>query len=146
MLVLYVLFVVVLSAPVTDEESKARWVEGGRPGALGSPGTLERTEGLGENRISGKSILLSPLQAQAGPETCQETQSQQLGSQLTTNPTPSPLDTSPRRPPGPVTSPASPSLSSPGKGQPGPGAGQEVWLQCPLQLFTALLLPSRSAG
>lgn len=74
-----------------------------------------------ENSISGKNILLSPPQAQANQETCQETQSQQLGSQPTPNPTPSQMDTSPRRPPGPVTSPASPSLSSPGKGPPGKG-------------------------
>ncbi|XP_066215706.1 1-phosphatidylinositol 4,5-bisphosphate phosphodiesterase beta-3 isoform X3 [Saccopteryx leptura] len=52
-------------------------------------------------------------QAQAGPENCQEIQSQQLGPQMTPNPTPSPLDTSPRRHQGPVPSPASPSLSSP---------------------------------
>lgn len=96
---------------------------GGRrqTGALGSPGRLGRTKGSVDNSISGKNILLSPLQAQAGPETCQETQSQQLGSQPTPNPTPSPLDSSPRRPPGPVTSPTSPSLSSPGKGPPGKG-------------------------
>ncbi|XP_066215686.1 1-phosphatidylinositol 4,5-bisphosphate phosphodiesterase beta-3 isoform X1 [Saccopteryx leptura] len=54
-------------------------------------------------------------QAQAGPENCQEIQSQQLGPQMTPNPTPSPLDTSPRRHQGPVPSPASPSLSSPGQ-------------------------------
>lgn len=120
-------------------------------GHWAAPGLWEGQKGL--ERIGfllgeiGKSILLSPLQAQAGPETCQETQSQQLGSQLTTNPTPSPMDTSPRRPPGPVTSPTSPSLSSPGKRQPGPGVDQGMWLQCPLlQLFTTLLLPSRSAG
>nr|XP_044618338.1 1-phosphatidylinositol 4,5-bisphosphate phosphodiesterase beta-3-like [Equus asinus] len=85
------------------------------------------TRGPGEPRESGKDRrawreqhfwkehpAFSP-QAQAGPETCQETQSQQLGSQLTPNPTPSTLDPSPRRPPGTVTSPTSPSLSSPGQ-------------------------------
>uniref|UniRef100_A0A452T507 1-phosphatidylinositol 4,5-bisphosphate phosphodiesterase n=1 Tax=Ursus maritimus TaxID=29073 RepID=A0A452T507_URSMA len=104
---------IVPTAPCDRRGAQARRAEGSRPGALGSPGRLEPA-------FLGKSLLLSPRQAQAGPETCQETQSQQLGSQLTPNPTPSPRGTSPRRPPGPVTSPTSPSLSSPGKGRPGP--------------------------
>ncbi|KAF6333957.1 phospholipase C beta 3 [Rhinolophus ferrumequinum] len=70
---------------------------------------------LMDQRAKQLAALIGEREAQAGPETCQETQSQQLGSQPTPNPTPSPLDTSPRRPPGPVTSPTSPSLSSPGQ-------------------------------
>lgn len=70
---------------------------------------------LMDQRAKQLAALIGEREAQAGPETCQETQSQQLGSQPTPNPTPSPLDSSPRRPPGPVTSPTSPSLSSPGQ-------------------------------
>ncbi|XP_024429950.2 1-phosphatidylinositol 4,5-bisphosphate phosphodiesterase beta-3 [Desmodus rotundus] len=70
---------------------------------------------LMDQRAKQLAALIGEREAQAGPETCQETQSSQLGSQLTPNPTPSPLDTTPRRPPGPVTSPTSPSLSSPGQ-------------------------------
>lgn len=70
---------------------------------------------LMDQRAKQLAALIGEREAQAGPETCQETQCQQQGSQLTPNPTPSPLDTSPRRPPGPVTSPTSPSLSSPGQ-------------------------------
>lgn len=66
------------------------------------------------------SCFLHP-QAQAGPETCLEAQSQQPGAQLSPNPTPSPLETPPRWTPGPAASPTSTSLSSPGKGRPGPG-------------------------
>ncbi|KAM5316887.1 1-phosphatidylinositol 4,5-bisphosphate phosphodiesterase beta-3 isoform 1-T2 [Glossophaga mutica] len=68
-----------------------------------------------DQRAKQLAALIGEREAQAGLETCQETQSPQLGSQLTPNPTPSPLDTTPRRPPGPVTSPTSPSLSSPGQ-------------------------------
>ncbi|XP_016071865.1 PREDICTED: 1-phosphatidylinositol 4,5-bisphosphate phosphodiesterase beta-3 [Miniopterus natalensis] len=67
---------------------------------------------LMDQRAKQLAALIGEREAQ---ETCQETQSQQQGSQLTPNPTPSSLDTSPRRPPGPVTSPTSPSLSSPGQ-------------------------------
>lgn len=70
---------------------------------------------LMDQRAKQLAALIGEREAQAGPETSQETQSQQQGSQLTPNPTPSPLDTSPRRPPGPTTSPTSPSLSSPGQ-------------------------------
>ncbi|ELK13395.1 1-phosphatidylinositol 4,5-bisphosphate phosphodiesterase beta-3 [Pteropus alecto] len=70
---------------------------------------------LMDQRAKQLAALIGEREAQSGPETCQETQSQQLVSQLTPNPTPSPLDTSPRRPPGPTTSPTSPSLSSPGQ-------------------------------
>ncbi|XP_044775749.1 1-phosphatidylinositol 4,5-bisphosphate phosphodiesterase beta-3 isoform X2 [Neomonachus schauinslandi] len=70
---------------------------------------------LMDQRAKQLAALIGESEAQAGPETCQETQPQQLGSQLTPNPTPSPLDTSPRRPPGPATSPTSSSLSSPGQ-------------------------------
>ncbi|XP_072826301.1 1-phosphatidylinositol 4,5-bisphosphate phosphodiesterase beta-3 isoform X1 [Vicugna pacos] len=68
---------------------------------------------LMDQRAKQLAALIGESEAQAGPETCQETQSQQLGSQLTPNPTPSPLDVSPRRPPGPATSPTSASVSSP---------------------------------
>ncbi|XP_007462137.1 PREDICTED: 1-phosphatidylinositol 4,5-bisphosphate phosphodiesterase beta-3 isoform X2 [Lipotes vexillifer] len=70
---------------------------------------------LMDQRAKQLAALIGESEAQAGPETSQETQSQQPGSQLTPNPTPSPLDTSPRRPPGPVTSSTSTSLSSPGQ-------------------------------
>ncbi|ELK24388.1 1-phosphatidylinositol-4,5-bisphosphate phosphodiesterase beta-3 [Myotis davidii] len=70
---------------------------------------------LMDQRAKQLAALIGEREAQAGPETSQETQSPQQGSQLTPNPTPSPLDTSPRRPPGPTTSPTSPSLSSPGQ-------------------------------
>ncbi|MBV98978.1 1-phosphatidylinositol 4,5-bisphosphate phosphodiesterase beta-3, partial [Eschrichtius robustus] len=70
---------------------------------------------LMDQRAKQLAALIGESEAQAGPETSQETQSQQPGSQLTPNPTPSPLDTSPRRPPGPVTCPTSTSLSSPGQ-------------------------------
>ncbi|XP_032345580.1 1-phosphatidylinositol 4,5-bisphosphate phosphodiesterase beta-3 isoform X2 [Camelus ferus] len=70
---------------------------------------------LMDQRAKQLAALIGESEAQAGPETCQETQSQQLGSQLTPNPTPSPLDVSPRRPPGPATSPTSASVSSPGQ-------------------------------
>ncbi|XP_059958997.1 1-phosphatidylinositol 4,5-bisphosphate phosphodiesterase beta-3 isoform X2 [Mesoplodon densirostris] len=70
---------------------------------------------LMDQRAKQLAALIGESEAQAGPETSQETQSQQPGSQLTPNPTPSPLDASPRRPPGPITSPASTSLSSPGQ-------------------------------
>ncbi|KAM5225439.1 1-phosphatidylinositol 4,5-bisphosphate phosphodiesterase beta-3 isoform 1-T2 [Hipposideros larvatus] len=70
---------------------------------------------LMDQRAKQLAALIGEREAQANQETCQETQSQQLGSQPTPNPTPSQMDTSPRRPPGPVTSPASPSLSSPGQ-------------------------------
>ncbi|XP_054581786.1 1-phosphatidylinositol 4,5-bisphosphate phosphodiesterase beta-3 [Eptesicus fuscus] len=70
---------------------------------------------LMDQRAKQLAALIGEREAQAGPETSQETQSQQQGSQLTPNPTPSPLDTSPRRPPGPTPSPTSPSISSPGQ-------------------------------
>uniref|UniRef100_A0A8C7BJW0 1-phosphatidylinositol 4,5-bisphosphate phosphodiesterase n=1 Tax=Neovison vison TaxID=452646 RepID=A0A8C7BJW0_NEOVI len=70
---------------------------------------------LMDQRAKQLAALIGESEAQASPETCQETPSQQLGSQLTPNPTPSPLDTSPRRAPGPATSPTSTSLSSPGQ-------------------------------
>uniref|UniRef100_A0A8D1F0N0 1-phosphatidylinositol 4,5-bisphosphate phosphodiesterase n=1 Tax=Sus scrofa TaxID=9823 RepID=A0A8D1F0N0_PIG len=70
---------------------------------------------LMDQRAKQLAALIGESEAQAGPETSQETQSQQPGSQLTPNPTPSPLDASPRRPPGPTTSPTSTSLSSPGQ-------------------------------
>lgn len=102
-------------------------------------------EGSGESSISGRSIehstsSTSPLQAQSGPETSQETQTQQLGCQLNPHPTPSPLDASPRRPPGPATSPTSSSISSsissPGKGRPG-GRWRDGDSSALLQLLTA---------
>uniref|UniRef100_M3YNF2 1-phosphatidylinositol 4,5-bisphosphate phosphodiesterase n=2 Tax=Mustelinae TaxID=169418 RepID=M3YNF2_MUSPF len=50
---------------------------------------------LMDQRAKQLAALIGESEAQASPETCQETPSQQLGSQLTPNPTPSPLDTSP---------------------------------------------------
>uniref|UniRef100_A0A2K5E6Q2 1-phosphatidylinositol 4,5-bisphosphate phosphodiesterase n=1 Tax=Aotus nancymaae TaxID=37293 RepID=A0A2K5E6Q2_AOTNA len=70
---------------------------------------------LMDQRARQLAALIGENEAQAGHETCQDTQSQQLGSQLSPNPSPSPLDASPRRPPGPATSPTSASLSSPGQ-------------------------------
>uniref|UniRef100_A0A8C8YSS4 1-phosphatidylinositol 4,5-bisphosphate phosphodiesterase n=1 Tax=Prolemur simus TaxID=1328070 RepID=A0A8C8YSS4_PROSS len=55
---------------------------------------------LMDQRATQLAALIGESEAQAGPEMCQESQSQQLGSQLPLGPTPSPLDTSPRRPPG----------------------------------------------
>lgn len=59
--------------------------------------------------------LIGDCEAQASPENCQENSCPQPVAQTPTNPTLSPLDTSPRWPPGPTTSPTSPSLSSPGQ-------------------------------
>uniref|UniRef100_A0A8C6R0J2 1-phosphatidylinositol 4,5-bisphosphate phosphodiesterase n=1 Tax=Nannospalax galili TaxID=1026970 RepID=A0A8C6R0J2_NANGA len=73
---------------------------------------------LMDQRAKQLAALIGESEAQASTETCQETQSQQLGSQPPPNPTPNSLDASPRRPPGPATSPTSTSLSSPGKEQP----------------------------
>ncbi|XP_026946027.1 1-phosphatidylinositol 4,5-bisphosphate phosphodiesterase beta-3 isoform X2 [Sagmatias obliquidens] len=70
---------------------------------------------LMDQRAKQLAALIGESEAQAGLETSQETQSQQPGSQLTPNPTPSPLDASPRRAPGPITSSTSTSLSSPGQ-------------------------------
>ncbi|XP_057584311.1 1-phosphatidylinositol 4,5-bisphosphate phosphodiesterase beta-3 isoform X1 [Hippopotamus amphibius kiboko] len=70
---------------------------------------------LMDQRAKQLAALIGESEAQAGPETSQETQSQQPGSQLTPNPTPSPLDASLRRPPGPTTSPSSSSIGSPGQ-------------------------------
>uniref|UniRef100_A0A8C5V9Y5 1-phosphatidylinositol 4,5-bisphosphate phosphodiesterase n=1 Tax=Microcebus murinus TaxID=30608 RepID=A0A8C5V9Y5_MICMU len=70
---------------------------------------------LMDQRATQLAALIGESEAQAGPETCQESQSQQLGSQLPLAPTPSPLDTSPRRPLGSTTSPTSTSVSSPGQ-------------------------------
>uniref|UniRef100_A0A8C6FY29 1-phosphatidylinositol 4,5-bisphosphate phosphodiesterase n=1 Tax=Moschus moschiferus TaxID=68415 RepID=A0A8C6FY29_MOSMO len=70
---------------------------------------------LMDQRAKQLAALIGESEAQAGPETSQETQSQQLGYQLNPHPTPSPLDASPRRPPGPATSPTSSSISSPGQ-------------------------------
>ncbi|XP_003274203.1 1-phosphatidylinositol 4,5-bisphosphate phosphodiesterase beta-3 [Nomascus leucogenys] len=70
---------------------------------------------LMDQRARQLAALIGESEAQAGQEACQDTQSQQLGSQPSSNPTPSPLDASPRRPPGPTTSPTSTSLSSPGQ-------------------------------
>ncbi|XP_042814443.1 1-phosphatidylinositol 4,5-bisphosphate phosphodiesterase beta-3 isoform X1 [Panthera tigris] len=67
---------------------------------------------LMDQRAKQLAALIGESEAQVGPETCQETPSQQP---VTPNPTPSTLDISPRRPPGPATSPSSPSLSSPGQ-------------------------------
>uniref|UniRef100_A0A8C8XHG4 1-phosphatidylinositol 4,5-bisphosphate phosphodiesterase n=1 Tax=Panthera leo TaxID=9689 RepID=A0A8C8XHG4_PANLE len=67
---------------------------------------------LMDQRAKQLAALIGESEAQVGPETCQETPSQQP---VTPNPTPSTLDISPRRPPGPATSPTSPSLSSPGQ-------------------------------
>ncbi|XP_040826872.1 1-phosphatidylinositol 4,5-bisphosphate phosphodiesterase beta-3 isoform X2 [Ochotona curzoniae] len=54
-------------------------------------------------------------ESEAGPDTIQEAPCQPPGCQLTPNPTPSSLESSPRRPVGPITSPTSTSLSSPGQ-------------------------------
>ncbi|XP_033271338.1 1-phosphatidylinositol 4,5-bisphosphate phosphodiesterase beta-3 isoform X2 [Orcinus orca] len=70
---------------------------------------------LMDQRAKQLAALIGESEAQAGLETSQETQSQQPGSQLTPNPTPSPLDASPRRAPGPIPSSTSTSLSSPGQ-------------------------------
>ncbi|KAM8814322.1 1-phosphatidylinositol 4,5-bisphosphate phosphodiesterase beta-3 isoform 2-T2 [Rhynchonycteris naso] len=70
---------------------------------------------LMDQRAKQLAALIGEREAQAGPETCQETHSQQLGPQMTPNPTPSPLDTSPHRYQGPAPTPTSPSLSSPGQ-------------------------------
>ncbi|KAG8522670.1 1-phosphatidylinositol 4,5-bisphosphate phosphodiesterase beta-3, partial [Galemys pyrenaicus] len=70
---------------------------------------------LMDQRANQLAALIGENEAQAGPEPCQEPQSQQLGSQLCPNPTPSPPDASPRRPPGTAASPTSPSISSPGQ-------------------------------
>ncbi|XP_037694072.1 1-phosphatidylinositol 4,5-bisphosphate phosphodiesterase beta-3 isoform X2 [Choloepus didactylus] len=70
---------------------------------------------LMDQRAKQLAALIGESEAQAGPETSQEAQSQHLGSQLSPSPTPSPLDTSPRRPLGPTPSSSSPSLSSPGQ-------------------------------
>lgn len=110
-----------LNSPMLRMRSPGQRGRGRRTGGTGQPLEVVGDRGAWRGQCSGKSVLLPPPQAQAGPETSQETQSQQQGSQLTPNPTPSALDTSPRRPPGPTTSPTSPSLSSPGKGRPGPG-------------------------
>ncbi|KAM6158904.1 1-phosphatidylinositol 4,5-bisphosphate phosphodiesterase beta-3 [Rhynchocyon petersi] len=71
---------------------------------------------LMDQRAKKLAALIGESEAQAGPETSQEPQSQQLGTQVSPNPTSSSLDTSsPQRLPGPATSPTSPSLSSPGQ-------------------------------
>uniref|UniRef100_A0A8D1UZY2 1-phosphatidylinositol 4,5-bisphosphate phosphodiesterase n=1 Tax=Sus scrofa TaxID=9823 RepID=A0A8D1UZY2_PIG len=73
---------------------------------------------LMDQRAKQLAALIGESEAQAGPETSQETQSQQPGSQLTPNPTPSPLDASPagpRAPPPPLPAPPSPGLCSPGQ-------------------------------
>ncbi|XP_076971970.1 1-phosphatidylinositol 4,5-bisphosphate phosphodiesterase beta-3 [Tamandua tetradactyla] len=70
---------------------------------------------LMDQRAKQLAALIGESEAQTGPDTSQEAQPQQPGSQLSPNPTPSPLDTSPRRPPGSSTSSTSPSLSSPGQ-------------------------------
>ncbi|XP_039100798.1 1-phosphatidylinositol 4,5-bisphosphate phosphodiesterase beta-3 [Hyaena hyaena] len=70
---------------------------------------------LMDQRAKQLAALIGESEAQVGPETCQETPSQQPGAQLTPSPTPSTLDISPRRPPGPAASPTSPSLGSPGQ-------------------------------
>uniref|UniRef100_A0A4X1VEG7 1-phosphatidylinositol 4,5-bisphosphate phosphodiesterase n=1 Tax=Sus scrofa TaxID=9823 RepID=A0A4X1VEG7_PIG len=73
---------------------------------------------LMDQRAKQLAALIGESEAQAGPETSQETQSQQPGSQLTPNPTPSPLDASPagpRAPPPPPPAPPSPGLCSPGQ-------------------------------
>uniref|UniRef100_A0A673VJA1 1-phosphatidylinositol 4,5-bisphosphate phosphodiesterase n=1 Tax=Suricata suricatta TaxID=37032 RepID=A0A673VJA1_SURSU len=70
---------------------------------------------LMDQRAKQLAALIGESEAQAGPETCQETPSQQPGAQVTPSPTPSTLDISPRRPPGPPVSPTSPSLGSPGQ-------------------------------
>ncbi|XP_045153209.1 1-phosphatidylinositol 4,5-bisphosphate phosphodiesterase beta-3 isoform X1 [Echinops telfairi] len=71
---------------------------------------------LMDQRAKQLAALIGESEAQAGPETNQEPQSQPLGTLLPSNATPCLLDSaSPRRTPGPPTSPASPSLSSPGQ-------------------------------
>ncbi|XP_006861047.1 PREDICTED: 1-phosphatidylinositol 4,5-bisphosphate phosphodiesterase beta-3 isoform X2 [Chrysochloris asiatica] len=70
---------------------------------------------LMDQRAKQLAALIGDSEAQAGSEKNQEPQSQQLGIQLSPNPTVSSLDISPRRPPGPSTSPTSPSYSSPGQ-------------------------------
>uniref|UniRef100_A0A8D1MAB9 1-phosphatidylinositol 4,5-bisphosphate phosphodiesterase n=1 Tax=Sus scrofa TaxID=9823 RepID=A0A8D1MAB9_PIG len=73
---------------------------------------------LMDQRAKQLAALIGESEAQAGPETSQETQSQQPGSQLTPNPTPSPLDpppAGPRAPPPPLPAPPSPGLCSPGQ-------------------------------
>lgn len=70
---------------------------------------------LMDQRAKQLAALIGESEAQASTETYQETQSQQPGSQFLPNPTPNPLDASPRWPPGPTTSPTSTSLSSPGQ-------------------------------
>uniref|UniRef100_A0A452FAJ5 1-phosphatidylinositol 4,5-bisphosphate phosphodiesterase n=1 Tax=Capra hircus TaxID=9925 RepID=A0A452FAJ5_CAPHI len=67
---------------------------------------------LMDQRAKQLAALIGESEAHSGPETSQETQTQQLGYQLNPHPTPSPLDASPRRPPGPATSPTSSSISS----------------------------------
>ncbi|XP_010836292.1 PREDICTED: 1-phosphatidylinositol 4,5-bisphosphate phosphodiesterase beta-3 isoform X2 [Bison bison bison] len=67
---------------------------------------------LMDQRAKQLAALIGESEAQSGPETSQETQTQQLGCQLNPHPTPSLLDASPRRPPGPATSPTSSSISS----------------------------------
>uniref|UniRef100_A0A2K5VQY7 Phosphoinositide phospholipase C n=1 Tax=Macaca fascicularis TaxID=9541 RepID=A0A2K5VQY7_MACFA len=90
---------------------------------------------IGESEVSrGRAGLrLTVTQGAAGHDCC---------GHLSPNPTPSPLDASPRRPPGPTASPASTSLSSPGKEQLGSGVGcREVPHHPVLQLLTGPLLP-----
>ncbi|KAM6161072.1 1-phosphatidylinositol 4,5-bisphosphate phosphodiesterase beta-3 [Erethizon dorsatum] len=70
---------------------------------------------LMDQRAKQLAALIGESEAQGSTEACQEAQSQQQGSHLPSNPTPNPLDTSPRRPPGSATSPTSTSLSSPGQ-------------------------------
>lgn len=70
---------------------------------------------LMDQRAKQLAALIGESEAQASTETYQETQSQQPGSQVSSNPTPNPLEASPRWPPGPTTSPTSTSLSSPGQ-------------------------------
>ncbi|TEA11639.1 hypothetical protein DBR06_SOUSAS6910104, partial [Sousa chinensis] len=94
---------------------------------------------LMDQRAKQLAALIGESEAQAGLETSQETQSQQPGSQLTPNPTPSPLDASPRRAPGPITSSTSTSLSSPGEGQPGPGPARPIFALLPTEVAPAPL-------
>nr|BAE35282.1 unnamed protein product [Mus musculus] len=70
---------------------------------------------LMDQRAKQLAALIGESEAQASTETYQETPCQQPGSQLPSNPTPKPLDASPRWPPGPTTSSTSSSLSSPGQ-------------------------------
>ena len=70
---------------------------------------------LMDQRAKQLAALIGESEAQASTETYQETPCQQPGSQLPSNPTPNPLDASPRWPPGPTTSSTSSSLSSPGQ-------------------------------